>query len=195
MRKIITKTLALSAAFLMAALSVKAQEVTIPEVQDSTAAAVKGPVYTDIYLDTVKINTKFITNDYTLVGVNYGAQLMSMMFNPVKPNSFDINPVYFGITYTKYGKMFGFMPYFGLQTGIFYGKQGYTFKPDKQDGSILDVDGATKAVMEVVEVPFLTQLHYDGAHFKMMVDVGIYGGYRYSIERTFPWENDKYQNS
>lgn len=194
--RILLRVTIMMCAIMMAAQTLSAQQVTVPEVSDSTAAAVAAkPVYSDIYLDTVKINTKFIINDYTLVGVNYGVQLMSMMFTPVKSNSFDINPVYFGVTYTKYGKMFGFMPYFGLQTGLFYGKQGFTFKPDKKDGSILDMDGATRAIMEVVEVPFLTQLHYDAAHFKIMVDAGIYGGYRYSIERTFPWENDPYEHS
>lgn len=38
--------------------------------------------------------------------------------------------------------------------------------------------------MDVVEVPFMMQVHRDGLHSKVYAGIGIYGGYRLSVERT-----------
>lgn len=155
----------------------------------------RDSTYSDIYLDTVQIQKKFIINDYTLVGFNYGAQGNRILFSPPRNQVTMINPVYFGVTYTKYGKMFGYMPYFGLQAGLFYGKEGYRFKTDKETGITSDLEGATEAVMEVVEVPLLAEFHIDAARFRFIIDAGIYGGYRLNIERTGPTVAPEIQNS
>lgn len=140
--------------------------------------------FPDIYLDTVQVKKQFMINDYSLVGVQYGVSFNQMSFNPSEKQSMLFNPEYFGVTYTKYGKLFGFMPNFGLQVGLFYGHEGYKFKKDKATGSTYTLDGATQAVMDVVEVPLLTQVHIDFWRMKLMVSAGIYGGYRLNIERT-----------
>jgi len=146
----------------------------------------KSPLdsFPDTYLDTVQVKKKFMINDYSLLGVQYGASLSMTSFNPSEKQSMLFNPRYFGITYTKYGKLFGYMPYFGFQTGLMYGHEGYKFKKDKTTDQTYTLEGATQAVMDVVEVPVLAQLHIDFWHMRLMGSAGIYGGYRLNIERT-----------
>lgn len=141
--------------------------------------------YSDLYLDTVQIKRKFNINDYTMIGVQYGVSLSQMMFNPTKKQSMLFNPINVGIVYTRYGKMFGYMPYFGFQAGLFYGKEGYQFKKDKETGQYTEsVDGAYQATYTYAEVPLLAHMHMDVWHIKFMVNVGLFGAYRISVERT-----------
>jgi hypothetical protein len=81
--------------------------------------------------------------------------------------------------------MFGYMPFFGFQAGIFYAKEGYQFEYNEDKDYIYTIEGAEKAVIDVIEVPLLFQFHYDMWNFKIMAQVGCYGGYRLGIER-FP---------
>ena len=73
---------------------------------------------TDAFLDTVQVKKKLKLNDYSLLGVQYGASLSQVMWNPVQNQDMVFMPVNFGVTYTIYGKMFGYMPYFGFQAGV-----------------------------------------------------------------------------
>lgn len=141
--------------------------------------------YTDEYLDTVVIKKKLKLNDYSLVGVQYGATLSQMMWNPSQNQKMLLLPVNFGVTYTLYGKMFGYMPYFGFQTGLFYGKEGYEFEYNEDKDYTYKIEGAEKAVFEVLELPVLSHLHIDFWHMKIIAQIGCYVGYRMGIER-FP---------
>ena len=123
------------------------------------------PLFSDEYLDTVKMKKAKSINDYTMIGVQYGVSLSQMRFNPTKRQGMLILPYNFGITYTRYGKMFGYMPYFGFQTGVLFGQDGYVFKKNKETGDYNEsVDGATKAVYSYAEVPLLAHLHIDVWH-------------------------------
>ncbi len=164
-----------------------------PDGHRDTLARKVERKYTDIYLDTVTINVKNYINDYSMVGVQYGVSLNQMMFNPTKKQKMQFNPINVGIVYTKYGKMFGYMPYFGFQTGFFYGKEGYEFKKDKETGEYTEsVDGATSATYEYIEVPLLAHMHMDVWHLKFIVNGGLFGGYRMSVERQGALSDDKY---
>ena len=143
---------------------------------------------TDEYLDTISIHKTFELNDYTMVGFQYGAGLSQVMWNPSQRQDMIFVPVNFGITYTRYGKMFGYMPYFGFQAGLFYGQEGYQFEYDEDEDYVYTIEGAQKAVMNVVELPVLAHMHVDFWKMKLMVNIGCYAGYRMSIER-FPAEN------
>ena len=125
-------------------------------------------------------------NDYDLLGVNYGVTFSQMQFNPAQKQAWLFNPTYISMMYTHYLKMFDYMPYFGYQLGIAYGKEGYRFKENKETGRIYSIEGATEAVMDVVEVPFLAHFHFDAAHFIIMANAGLYGGYRRTIQRSGP---------
>ncbi len=164
-----------------------------PDGHRDTLARKVEKKYSDIYLDTVTINVKNYINDYSMIGVQYGVSLNQMMFNPTKKQKMQFNPINVGIVYTKYGKMFGYMPYFGFQTGFFYGKEGYEFKKDKKTGEYTEsVDGATSATYEYMEVPLLAHMHLDVWHLKFIVNGGLFGGYRMSVERQGTLSDDKY---
>lgn len=165
-------------------------------------AAGKGPgpeeardtLFSDVYLDTVNIERKMPINDYSMIGVLYGVAINRTMFNPSKKQTSLITPVNIGIFYTKYGKMFGYMPYFGMQAGIIYGKEGYQFKANDK-GVMPTLDGAEKAVYEFVEMPVMSHFHLDAGLFKLIANLGMYGGYRLSVKRYGKLKNTFYENN
>lgn len=151
--------------------------------------------YSDIYLDTVQVNRVFEINDYSMIGVEYGVSFSRMSFNPPYTQSSLFSPNTFGIFYTRYGKMFAYLPYFGFKVGLRYSHEGYKFKENKDTQIVPNIEGATQALMDVVEVPFMAHLHMDGLHYKVMADAGIYGGYRLNIKRTGDHVDEAIQNS
>ena len=154
------------------------------------------PLFSDEYLDTVKMKKAKSINDYTMIGVQYGVSLSQMRFNPTKRQGMLILPYNFGITYTRYGKMFGYMPYFGFQTGVLFGQDGYVFKKNKETGDYNEsVDGATKAVYSYAEVPLLPHLHIDVWHLKLIVNLGLYAAYRLEVEREGERLDPQYANT
>ena len=105
------------------------------------------------------------------------------MFNPAQENDRVFLPYNVGITFTKYGKMFGYMPYFGFQMGLFYGQDAYQFTYNEEYNYTFKIENSEKAVMDVVEVPMMFQFHYDMWNFKIMAQLGCFGGYRLGIQR------------
>lgn len=142
-------------------------------------------IITDAQLDTINVKKKLVINDYAMIGFQYGVGLSQVMWNPKQKQDMLFVPVNAGVTVTKYAKMFGFLPYFGFQAGLLYAREGYRFKYDKDNDYTYTVEGAEKAIMDVIEVPLLLQCHVDLWNFKFMVNLGCYGGYRLAIER-FP---------
>ena len=151
--------------------------------------------YTDEYLDTVKVSSIFKLNDYWMIGVEYGTSFVRQRFVPKFSQESMMVPGYYGITLTKYSKMFGYMPYFGFQIGFYNGYEGYRFKPSKETGYTPNLEGAEQVVMQIYEVPFITQVHYDTEYFKLIGLIGIYGAYRNTIERTGPWVSEDIAHS
>lgn len=139
---------------------------------------------TNEYLDTLNVRKALVVNDYSLIGVQYGVGLSRVMWNPPQEQSMLFVPVNFGVTYTRYGQMFA-MPYFAFKAGLFYAKEGYQFEYNEEYDWTYKVEGAEKAILEVVELPLLFQFHYDSWNFKIIAEVGCYGGYRLGIKR-FP---------
>ncbi len=152
-----------------------------------TEEATSLPKYTDDFLDTVKLDKKFMLNDYTLIGVEYGVSQRSMLFTP----SFNRKPIrfpdFYGITYTRYGKTVATLPHFAFQLGLFYGHAGSECNEHKETGAISVIENATKVTYDVIEMPLLCAFHADMTHFKVMADVGPYAGYRLNIHRSGPF--------
>lgn len=140
--------------------------------------------YTDEFLDTVTVKKTLVVNDYSLIGIQYGAGLSQVYWNPSQEQEMVFIPMNFGVTYTKYGQMFG-MPFFALKAGVFYTQEGYQFKYNEEYDYTYKIEGAEKAIMDVLEVPMLFQVHIDSWNFKIMAEVGFFGGYRLGIHR-FP---------
>ena len=166
---------------------------------DSTKAALadtlKADLYSDIYLDTVKVNRVFELNDYSMIGVEYGVSFSRMLFNPPQTQTNLFSPNTFGIFYTRYGKMFNYLPYFGFKVGFRYSHEGYKFKENKDTKTTYNIEGATEAIMDVAEIPLMAHLHLDGLHYTIMADAGIYGGYRLNIKRTGDGVDESIVNS
>ncbi len=134
--------------------------------------------YTDEFLDTVQVKKKFLINDYTMVGLQYGVDLNRMSWNPSMAQSWHFKPMNIGIMYTRYGKIFGYMPYFGIQIGLFYGQEGYQL----DEG--YNVQGARTVTMDVVEFTPLAHCHFDFWKLKLIVNIGPYVSYRLNINRS-----------
>lgn len=151
----------------------------------------KGLEITDSYLDTVSISKNRWINDYSMIGIQYGAGLNFMIWNPTRSQKMPFSPYNFGIMYSRYGKMFGYMPYFGFQIGLFYGQDGYQFKKDDDEawGSYNTTAGSDKITMTCLEMPFLAHCHMDFWKMKIIVNLGYYLGYRLSIQRSEPYSD------
>lgn len=188
MKRIVT----ILALFTGAWLSLQAQELERISSDEMLLSEVSS--LTDEQLDTINVKKALKINDYLMFGVQYGAGLSQVMWNPKVEQEMVFIPMNVGITFTKYQKMFGYMPYFGFQAGAFYTHEGYQFKYDEEDDFIYKVEGAEKAILEIVEVPMMFQFHYDMWNFKIMAQIGCYGGYRLSIQR-FPGETGRVSES
>ena len=116
---------------------------------------------TDEQLDTIDVKKKLVVNDYSMIGIQYGAGLSQVMWNPTQKQDFLFSPVNVGVTFTTYQKMFGYMPFFGFQAGLFYAREGYQFEYNEDKNYIYTIEGAEKAVIDVLEAPLLFQFHYD----------------------------------
>ena len=92
-------------------------------------------------------------------------------------------PEYYELTFTRYSKMFGYMPYFGFQLGFAYGHEGYKMEMNEETGYISTISGATECVYDIAEIHTLAHFHYDIGHVKVMLNIGPYAGKRLRIER------------
>ena len=161
-----------------------AQNKSRKAIREKTEAIIEDTL-TNEYLDTIKIHKKLVLNDYSMIGVQYGVGLSRVSWNPTQKQDMLFMPMNVGVFYTKYGKMFGYMPYFGIEAGLVYTTEGYQFKYNEEDNYTNKIEGAEKAVMQVVELPVLAQMHVDFWNLKILANIGCYAGYRLSIER-FP---------
>ena len=141
--------------------------------------------YTNEFLDTHNVKKSLEINDYSMFGVTYGVNLSRVMWNPRQNQDLLVIPMNIGISYTKYGKMFGYMPFFGFQIGVNYTQEGYQFEYNEEKHYTYKIEGAEKAIYDIVEVPILMHCHYDMWNFKIIAHAGCYGGYRIGIHR-FP---------
>ena len=150
--------------------------------------------FSNEYLDTVKVSGAAAINNYSLIGVEYGVSMLGFSFNPDKSGtSRSICPNYIGVMFTHYEKLFDRIPNFAFRTGLVYTHEGFSFETDPDTGEYMgSVDGAVRCRIELLEIPFLAGFHADISHFKIQGEVGVYGGYRRSIEREGPYMDPKY---
>ena len=159
-------------------LDLRSQELKLPE-------GLTANTYTNEFLDTLNVRKSLELNDYSMFGISYGANLSRVMWNPRQNQDLLFLPMNIGISYTKYGKMFGYMPFFGFQIGVNYTQEGYQFEYNEEKEYTYKIEGAEKAVFDVIEVPMYMHCHYDLWNFKIIAQAGCYAGYRIGIQR-FP---------
>ncbi|MBR4133924.1 MAG: hypothetical protein IKU04_05305 [Bacteroidales bacterium] len=150
----------------------------------------RDTLYTDIYLDTVNVSKVSMPNDYMMIGFEAGVGFNRMQFNPPYTQGWRFSPEYYELTFTRYCKMFGFMPYFGFQLGFAYGHEGYKMVENEETGYISTISGATECVYDIAEIQTLAHFHYDAGHLKLMLNIGPYLGKRLNIERMGGYVDD-----
>ena len=140
---------------------------------------------TNEFLDSLKI-TVAEPNNYWMVGVYGGLALNYGYFNPTRYVLWVPQYPVYGFSVVRHFNMFGMFPNMGLEAGFQQNYEGYEFKLSKETGyrPVEPMTGAYKAIMKVPEGFLLSHFHIDfGEHFKLLLKVGIYGGYRTSIHR------------
>ena len=152
-------------------------------------------MYSDTFLDTVNVNRVFMLNDYMLIGFEAGVGFNRMQFNPPYTQGWRFTPEYYELTFTRYGKLFGYMPYFGLKFGLAYGHEGYKMTMNEETGYIARISGAEECVYDIAEVQTQALFHFDSNHFKIMADVGPYAGKRLNIERFGEYVDEEFRHS
>ena len=170
------KRLIIIISIFLSSICLSAQSVLLPE-------GLTVEEYPNEYLDTLDVKKKLMINDYSMFGISYGVNLSQVMWNPVQNQDMLLIPMNIGISYTKYGKMFGYMPFFGFQIGLNYTKEGYQFEYNEEKDYTYTIEGAEKAIYDVVEMPLYMHGHYDLWNFKLIANIGCYGGYRLGIHR------------
>ena len=149
------------------------------------------------YLDTVKVYKKRLINDYSMIGVNYGVAFCNMSFNPSRHNrAYQIAPHHMSVMYTHYEKLFDRYANFAFHIGFEYSHEGAGFKIDPDTGDYYNnIDGANRMTIEIMDVPVLAGFHVDAAPVKFQGAVGVYGGYRKSIERSGEFLDPQYEHA
>ncbi len=180
------KILLLLAALLAAAFTARAQ-VDLDKEFFSLPDSI-----TTSYLDSVDIKIA-PPNNYWLVGAYGGASLQMGFFNPDRNTTTQWAGPVVGFSIMRHFTMFGLFPNMGLEFGGQLNYEGYQFKTNPETGARATESGAYKVVMKVPEAYLLSHFHIDmGEYFKIMAKVGLYGGYRMSIERTLDPDYETY---
>lgn len=154
--------------------------------QDKAAGDSLGVEYTTEYLDTVNIKKVFKMNNYSMLGFEYGASLNMGRFSPSYNHKMLFQPIHAGVTFTHYQKNYNGSPNFGYEFGIFYGKQGYAL--EKNSGLL--VEKASRITVDYLQVPLWMVMHFDAPHIKAMVNLGPYGGYRLTVNRSNEYDTE-----
>lgn len=172
----------------LAVLSVSAQLMAQDIDIDSLAAEhFSVDSLSDEIIDRYNPKKRKAINDYSMIGVQYGVGMSRTLLQPeTAKEDMVFIPYNVGVTFTKYGKMFGYMPYFGIQAGVFFTKEGYMFRYDEKKNSVPVFLGAQSALMDVVEAPVLAHCHADFWKMKIILNAGLYVGYRLNIHRYAP---------
>lgn len=140
--------------------------------------------FSDEYLDTVQLKQRPEINNYSMIGVSYGVNFCGQYFNPEFQQKWRFSPGYYSVMFSHYEKMFDYLPYFGFTVGVAYGKEGFEFARDPRTGeAVRTLRGADKCFVDLLEIPFLIEGHYDAERMRILADIGAYAGYRFNIVR------------
>lgn len=173
----------ISLAIILFGAELRAQDFDI-NVDSLAAAHFSVDSLSDDVIDRYDMKKRRRINDYSMIGFQYGVGMSRTLLQPeIAKEDMIFMPYNVGVLYTRYGKMFGYMPYFGFQAGLFFTQEGYKFRYDSKKQTVPVFLGAQSAVMDVVEVPLLAHCHADFWKMKVILNAGLYVGYRINIHR------------
>ena len=121
-------------------------------------------------IDTVAPPTKF--KSIHMIGAGYGVNLSGVNSSPKigQERIWTFNNI--GVYYTYYHALWDHLFNFGLVVGAKHGYEGFA--------STYDTYGET---CEIIEVPLISQFKIDFLPFRLLVNIGTYGGYRLSTDK------------
>ena len=121
-------------------------------------------------IDTVAPPAKY--KSIHMLGVSYGVNLSGVTSSPKigQERIWTFNNI--GISYTYYHALWDHLFNFGLSVGAKHGYEGYA--------SSYDTYGET---CEMIEIPLISQFKIDFSRFRLLINLGTYGGYRLSTDK------------
>lgn len=110
-----------------------------------------------------------------LIGIRYSYAMTGVHFTPDLSEKGVNTPLNFALLYTYYHPLWEVWPYFGIQTGVKYGQQGFTteYNLDNMDQTIT-----------AIEVPLVSVFKIDiKKRMRIMLNIGAFGGYRLNTSK------------
>jgi hypothetical protein len=112
-----------------------------------------------------------------LIGVRSGYAISGIDFQFNSDPKNVTTPISFSLLYTHYHPMWKLFPYFGIQTGVTYAEQGFSMPNSFSPEELVDVTR-----YRVVSIPVVSQFHIDFWRFRLLANIGAFGGYRLSAK-------------
>ena len=121
-------------------------------------------------LDTVAHPAKF--KSIHMIGVSYGVTWSGVSSSPKIGQEKVLTYNNVGVYYTYYHALWDQLFNFGLQFGARHGYEGYASASEGYG-----------EICEIAEIPLVSQFKIDFSVFRLLVNLGTYGGYRLSTDR------------
>lgn len=120
-----------------------------------------------------------------LIGVNYSVGWGGLYVVPTTASIREFSPFGVGFTYTYLQDLWGTMSYFGLQTGLRYSKEGFSYEDYKQEPY-------RTTFYEEAELPFTSLFHIEimNGYVRLLANAGVYFGYRVKVNRPYLESDD-----
>lgn len=120
-----------------------------------------------------------------LIGVNYSVGFGGLYVTTSTSIQREFSPFGVGITYTYLQDLWGTMSYFGLQTGLRYSKEGFSYENSR-------LEPYNTTFYEVAELPFTSLFHFEilDGYVRLLVNGGLYVGYRMKVDRPYMETDD-----
>ncbi|MDR3180817.1 MAG: PorT family protein [Prevotellaceae bacterium] len=106
------------------------------------------------------------------IGIKEGVSTSSVLFNPARRDSSTFQTLNVGLVYKWY-----VTTWTGIQLGVNYAEKGYLLED-------------TTRRYRTLEIPFLSQFHYEAWRIRILANVGVYMSYFLSAKESFK-ENEK----
>lgn len=101
------------------------------------------------------------------IGIKEGVRTSSLLFKPVQNDSSTIQWLNIGLVYKYYN-----YPWVGFQAELTYAEKGFVWND-------------TTRRYKVIELPLLSQFHYEAWHLRFLANFGGYLSYALSAEKSY----------
>ena len=142
------------------------------------------------FADAVKKITDSTILYQHLVGIKGGYGIANLTFSQDIDHKALTTPINFGVYYTYLHSLWGYMPYFGFQTGLEYSEFGFNKLTLDENNAVI---AQSKQLYQSVQLPMLSQFRVDFWKMRVFLNVGPYGYYILStnLEDGIPTTTNK----